>query len=292
VDKNTTKQDKLMDYIDFFIFFAVSAIGGAINSVAGGGTFLTFPVFILNGLSPLQANVMSTIALCPGSIASAYAYRSQLDIDRALLKQFMLVNLIGSIIGTAILLTLPEVTFERAVPWLLLFATLLFTFGGRANIPLPLRERVARIASRVRGKTIKSPLSSVFLRTYFVSPRKTVLSLKGRGIALQFLIAIYGGYFGAGQGILMLAMLQLLGFTDIHRMNALKVVMGSAINVVAMVVFIFAGKVVWALAPVMILGAVLGGYLGAHGALKISPQKIRWLVSAIGFAMTAYFFLR
>jgi uncharacterized membrane protein YfcA len=132
VDKNTTKQDKIMDYIDFFIFFAVSAIGGAINSVAGGGTFLTFPVFILNGLSPLQANVMSTIALCPGSIASAYAYRSQLDIDRALLKQFMLVNLIGSIIGTAILLTLPEVTFERAVPWLLLFATLLFTFGGYA----------------------------------------------------------------------------------------------------------------------------------------------------------------
>lgn len=249
-----------MDYIDFIIFFVISAIGGAINSVAGGGTFLTFPVFILNGLSPLQANVMSTIALCPGSIASAYAYRRQLTIERSLLKQFMLVNLIGSILGTTILLTLPEVTFERAVPWLLLFATLLFTFGGYA------------------------------IRWIKKSPEHNASSKSG--VALQFLIAVYGGYFGAGQGILMLAMLQLLGFTDIHRMNALKVVMGSAINVVAMVIFIFAGQVVWALAPVMIVGAVLGGYLGAHGALKISPAKVRVLVSVIGFAMTAYFFLK
>jgi len=282
-----------MDLLNILVFFGVSAIGGMLNSVAGGGTFLTFPVFILNGLSPLQANVMSTIALCPGSMASAYAYKKRLDIDRKLLKAFLVVNLIGSIIGTAILLLLPEVTFERAVPWLLLFATLLFTFGGRMNFPLPLRERVASVARRVRGsRKNKNPLTSVFLRTYSVSPRKTVLSLKGRGLLMQLSIAIYGGYFGAGQGILMLAMLQFLGFTDIHRMNALKVVLGSAINLVAMVVFILAGKVVWALAPVMILGAVFGGYLGAHGALKVSPQKIRMLVSVIGALMTLYFFIR
>jgi uncharacterized membrane protein YfcA len=246
-----------MDLLNIFLFFGVSFLGGAINSVAGGGTFLTFPVFILNGLSPLQANVMSTVALCPGSMASAYAYRSQLDVERKLLKAFLLVNLIGSIIGTAILLILPEITFEHAVPWLLLFATLLFTFGGKLKISAP--------------------------------------ALKGNqnlSLALQLVIAIYGGYFGAGQGILMLAMLQILGFTDIHRMNALKVLLGSAINIVAMVIFIFAGKVIWPLAPVMIVGAIAGGYLGAHGAQRVSPQKVRLLVSAIGFIMTLYFFFR
>jgi len=243
-----------MDLLSIFVFFSISAVGGALNSVAGGGTFLTFPVFILNGLSPLQANVMSTIALCPGSMASAYAYRKQLDVDRALLKSFLAVNLIGSIVGTAILLLLPEMTFERAVPWLLLFATLLFTFGDKMHFSQHLNKKTS--------------------------------------LLLQLAIAVYGGYFGAGQGILMLAMMQLLGFTDIHRMNALKVLLGSAINLVAMVIFILAGKVVWALAPVMILGAVCGGYLGAHGALKVSPQKIRVLVSAIGALMTAYFFLR
>jgi uncharacterized protein len=250
-----------MDYIDLFLFFGVSLIAGAINSVAGGGTFLTFPFFILTGLSPLTANVMSTIALWPGAVASAFAYRKQLTLPRAKLKEFILVSMIGCLVGTTLLLALPEKSFETAVPWLLLFATLLFTFGGRSI-------RWFHSLSATAGST-----------SHMV------------GLALQFVIAIYGGYFGAGQGILMLAMLQLLGMHHIHQMNAVKSLLGASINVVAFTIFVVTGKVVWALAPVMIAGAIVGGYLGSHGAMRVSPQKVRGFVSAIGFIMTGYFFL-
>jgi uncharacterized membrane protein YfcA len=261
VDKNTTKQDNIMDYIDFTIYFAISALAGAINSVAGGGTFLTFPFFILNGLSPLTANIMSTIALWPGAVASTYAYRSQLTLERAKLKEFVVVSMLGCLIGTILLLALPEKSFETAVPWLLLFATLLFTFGGR-------------------GIRWFHSLSAT------VGSRRHLL-----GLALQFAIAVYGGYFGAGQGILMLAMLQLLGMQHIHQMNAVKSLLGSSINAVAFIIFVMSGKVIWSLAPVMIAGAIVGGYFGSHGAQRVSPQKVRSFVSAIGFVMTAYFFL-
>jgi uncharacterized protein len=250
-----------MDLLTILIYFGISAIAGAINSVAGGGTFLTFPFFALNGLSPLAANIMSTIALWPGAVASAYAYRKQLTLERAKLKEFIVVSMIGSLIGTVILLALPERSFERAVPWLLLFATLLFTFGGRG------------------------------IRWFHSLSSTTGSSSHMFGLALQLVIAIYGGYFGAGQGMLMLAMLQLLGMQDIHQMNAVKSLLGASINVVAFTIFVISGKVVWALAPVMIAGAILGGYLGSHGALKVSPHKVRLLVSTIGFAMTGYFFL-
>lgn len=252
-----------MDFIDIIIYFGIAAIGGAINSVAGGGTFLTFPVLILNGLTPLQANVMSTIALWPGSVASAVAYRSQLQIERSRFKEFILVSVTGSAIGTALLLLLPEATFTRMVPWLLLFATLIFTFGHRG----------IGWFHQFSGAAIEGKRHAA-------------------SVALQLFIAIYGGYFGAGIGILMLAMLQLMGMHDIHRMNALKTVLGSSINAVAVLLFVLAGKVVWSIAAVMIAGAISGGYLGARVALGVPPRHVRLLVSAIGAAMTVYFFLR
>lgn len=261
VDKNTIKLINHMDYKEIIIYFVVCVVAGAINAVAGGGTFLTFPLFVLNGLSPLAANIMSTIALWPGAVASAFAYRKQLTIERKHLKEFIVISLIGSTIGTVMLLMLPEVTFERAVPWLLLFATLLFTFGGRG------------------------------IRWFHQFSTTPTSGRHTAGLALQLAIAVYGGYFGAGQGILMLAMLQIMGMQDIHRMNAIKSLLGASINAVAFLIFVFSGKVVWTLAPVMILGAILGGYLGSHGALRVSPHKVRILVSAIGFIMTAYFFI-
>lgn len=249
-----------MTLLEIGVFFGVTFVAAAINSVAGGGTFLTFPVFILNGLTALQANIMSTIALWPGTIASAYGYRSELEADRKTLIPFLIIGVIGGAIGALLLLCTPEVTFKALVPWLLLIATLIFTFG-RQGIALMHR----------------------------VFPEKK--ERRGTGMALQFIIAIYGGYFGAGIGILMLAMLQILGHSNIHRMNALKTVLGASINAVTALIFVFSGKVLWSVAAVMVAGGISGGYVGARMALKISPEKVRTLVSLIGFIMTAYFFL-
>lgn len=250
-----------MDFPEFLLYFAASAMGSAINAVAGGGTFLTFPILIMSGMGALQANIMSTIALWPGSVASALAYRGQLLADagelaafKKFLKKSIVVSVLGSIIGTATLLLTPEQVFQGLVPWLLLFASLIFAFGRRVSI--------------------------------FSQGERS----EGRALGLQFLIAIYGGYFGAGIGILMLAMLQLLGLSDIHRMNALKTILGSSINGVAWIIFVISGAVVWPVGAVMIAGALTGGWFGAKLALKVPPQKVRRFVIVLAFAMTAYFF--
>jgi uncharacterized protein len=257
-----------MDLLDIVLYFAVAAISGAVNAVAGGGTFLTFPVLILGGLSAVSANIMSTIALWPGAVASAFAYRSEIENDRQaliifrdFLKKSILVSILGSILGTAILLMTPEVTFQALVPWLLLFASCIFTFGKRGF-------RFFNLFGEM-------------------NPRR-----RFAGYALQFAIAVYGGYFGAGIGILMLAMLQLMGMREIHQMNALKTILGSAINGVAWIIFAFSGKIVWDLAIIMIAGGIFGGYFGARIAVRVPPEKVRILVSVIAFAMTAYFFVK
>ncbi len=243
-----------MTLLDIALYFAAAFVGSAINSVAGGGTFLTFPVLILGGLTASQANIMSTIALWPGSVASALAYRGQLQVARSLLSRFVVVSVAGSAIGTFTFLYTPEAVFAWLVPWLLLVATLIFTFGGRVRIA-------------------KADMATT------------------HGFVAQFFIAVYGGYFGAGIGILMLAMLQWLGLSHIHQMNALKTVLGSAINAVAVLIFVLSGSVLWPVAAVMIAGAVCGGVIGAKIALRVSPRIVRSLVIATGFATSAYFFL-
>ncbi|MDE3016792.1 MAG: sulfite exporter TauE/SafE family protein [Pseudomonadota bacterium] len=245
---------------DIAIFFGISFLAAAINSVAGGGTFLTFPVFILSGLTALQANIMSTIALWPGTVASAWGYRRVLQTDRKTLHPLLAIGLVGGAAGAGLLLATSEITFKALVPWLMLLATLVFTFGRR--------------------------LISVLNRCH--------LNLE-RGLpafATMALIAVYGGYFGAGIGILTLAMLQMMGHAHIHRMNAMKTILTGAVNAITVLIFIFSGKVIWPMAAVMIAGAVAGGYMGARCALKISPEKVRLLVSVIGFSMTMYFFLK
>ncbi len=249
-----------MNLLEISLFFIVPAFAAAINSVAGGGTFLTFPVFIMNGLTPLQANVMSTVALWPGTVASSYGYRDVLVTDRKRLIPLLVVCVIGGAAGSVTLLNTPEVIFKQIVPWLLLFATLIFTFGK---------------------------YGVVFLRSRFPEAKE----YHNLGIFLQAVIAFYGGYFGAGIGILMLAILQMVGLSNIHEMNALKTLLAAAINMATVVIFILAGAVVWKLAFIMIAGGMFGGYAGARLALKVPPSYVRWLVSVIGFSMTAYFFL-
>lgn len=253
-----------MEFIDILLLASVAALAGAVNSVAGGGTFFAFPALIFAGVPPIAANATCTIAVWPGAVASAWAYRKELAEFKKKLPLLILISLLGGGLGAIILLNTPAQTFETLIPWLMLVATLLFAYGR--TISGHLRTRFAALA-REDGKI-------AFAASF----------------ALQFIIAIYGGYFGAGIGILMLAMLALLGMTNIHEMNGLKTILGSSINGVAVVVFTFSGIVYWPQALVMAIGAILGGYYGANIAKKLPAAWVRNFVILTGALMTGWFF--
>jgi uncharacterized protein len=246
---------------------AVAVVAGAINSVAGGGSFLTFPALIFCGVTPLRANTTNTVALWCGSLASVGAYRSHLGGQRRALITLVVTSLIGGLIGALLLLRTPDATFELLLPWLLLTATLIFIFG----------KHLTALLRRMVHLDINRPQSIVPFLT---------------GSALQLIIAIYGGFFGGGIGILMLALLTLLGYEEIHVMNGLKTVLATTVNGIAVVAFVWAGTVAWPQAFVMIGGSVIGGYGGAVLAQRVSPEMIRYLVMAVGISMTIYFFIR
>jgi len=241
--------------------FVAGALGGALNSVAGGGSFIAFPALLFTGVPPIPANATNTIALWTGATASGGAYRKRLDVPRRVFVPLLAASLTGGLAGAFLLLQTPAHTFMRVLPWLTLGATLLFAFG---------RKIAAGRRSVLEHETTGAAL---ILATLF-----------------QLCVGVYGGYFGGGMGIVMLAMLAALGMTDIHAMNALKSVMGSVINGVAVVTFIVARAVYWKHGIVMILGAIAGGYLGAHYAQKLPQAWIRWFVVLVGSGMTIYFF--
>ncbi|MGH9690506.1 MAG: sulfite exporter TauE/SafE family protein [Candidatus Acidiferrales bacterium] len=246
--------------------FTAAFFGGAINSVAGGGSFLTFPALLFIGIPPIAANATSTAAVWPGTVASMFAYRKAFTAEaRRLLPPLLIMGVIGGVLGAHILLKTPQDTFMKLIPWLLLLATLLFVTSGRIT-----RWMRARTSHHGSGN---------------------LLMIAG-GLLLELLISMYIGYFGAGVGILILALLALLGMENIHTMNATKTVLVTVVNGVALSMFIWSKVVVWPEAIVMIVGAVLGGYGGASVAQKVNPQYIRRLVILIGFAMSAYFFVR
>jgi hypothetical protein len=243
-----------------FLFFA-GVLGGAINAVAGGGSFIAFPALLFTGVPPIPANATNTIALWTGAAASGGAYRKRLDVRRSVLIPLLAASLVGGVAGAILLLKTPAHTFMRVLPWLTLGATLLFAFGkklagGRRSV----MEHEASSAALV-GTTL-----------------------------FQLGVAVYGGYFGGGMGIVMLAMLAALGMTDIHAMNALKSILGFVINGVAVVTFIIAGAVYWKHGSIMIAGGIAGGYLGAHYAMKLPQAWIRMFVVLVGAGMTIYFF--
>jgi uncharacterized membrane protein YfcA len=246
--------------IAIFLFVA-GVLGGALNAVAGGGSFIAFPALLFSGVAPIAANATNTVALWVGVTASGGAYRKHLDISRRVMIPLAVTSVIGGIAGAFLLLHTPAQTFLRVLPWLMLGATLLFAFGNRL--------------ARGSGNTIARDASTKAV---------VVASL------LELVFAVYGGYFGGGVGILNLAMLAMLGMTDIHAMNALKVVLGGIINGIAVITFILAGAVVWKQGSVMIVGAVFGGYFGAHYAQKLPGAWIRRFVIVVGTSMTAYFF--
>jgi len=247
------------------LLFLAAVAGGALNSVAGGGSFVAFPALLFAGVPAVRANATNTIALWPGSVASAFAYRRELASVRATLWPMAAASLAGGLCGSLLLLRTSDQTFVRLVPWLLLFATLLFSFGGRVARRLARADRGAKNGGGT-GMWV--------------------------AVTAQLAIAFYGGYFGGGMGIMMLAVLTLLGMTRIHEMNALKNVLGAFINGVAVAAFVVAGAVAWRQGTVMVAGGMTGGYLGAALARRTDPRYVRALVLVIAWAMTAYFFVR
>jgi hypothetical protein len=259
-----------MTFLQALALFIAAMLGGALNSVAGGGSFITLPTLIFTGVPSKIANATSTVALWPGSAASVGAYRKELvKQNRTLLLVLGITSLIGGLLGALLLLGTSQNTFVQLLPYLLLLATVLFAVSG----PITTRLR-ARAATRSSKQT-----SQVSWRTL------TIIAL------LQLIIATYGGYFGGGIGILMLATLGLMGMENIHEMNAVKTVLQTIINGVAVIAFIIAGVVVWLQAIVMIAGAIVGGFTAASFARRLDPRIVRGFVILVGISMTIYFFI-
>jgi len=242
-----------------------AAAAGAINAVAGGGTLITFPSLLLSGTPPVMANATSTLALMLGTGGSVFGYRRHLAAIRKWFWRFAAVSILGGLIGSALLTHTEEKVFARLVPFLILFATLLFLSQG-------IVRRLFVGADGLHG----------------TEKRHHVFA----AIAFQFLVAIYGGYFGAGIGILMLASLGFLGLRDIHEMNALKTVLSTLINLVAAAWFIGAGLIHWPKAGIMTMGALGGYFLGAHYSQRISQKAVRHIITVIGFALAVITFYK
>lgn len=259
-----------MTPFDMLILAASAFAAGVMNAMAGGGTILTFPALLFVGVSPITANATSTVALLPGVVASLAGYRREVREHRHWLKTLFLPSLLGGALGSVLLLRTPEKLFAALAPQLVLFATVLFMLQGFVS---------KRAAARAEASK-----SDSFQPGDLSASRFAVATL------LQFGVAIYGGYFGAGIGILMLALLGFLGLTNIHAMNGLKAFFNFSINSVAAAYFIFRGAVDWPAALVLALGAIAGGYGGARLARRIGQKKARAAVIVIGLLVTAVLF--
>lgn len=252
--------------------FAAAFAAGAINSVAGGGTLITFPSLLWAGVSPVAANATSTVALVPGSASAFWGYREELGHGRSALLWLGLPSVVGGLVGAFLVLKAGDTLFAHLVPWLILGATVLFM----AQEPISRWMRRRARAEHADDSAVENPKDGRLV-----------------GIMLyQFVVAIYGGFFGAGIGILMLAALGLLGLTNIHRMNGLKNMAAICINGVASITFIAGHKVHWMLALLMAAAAIFGGYGGAGLARKLGQKTVRRIVIGIGLAIAVLMFVR
>ncbi|TBN39502.1 sulfite exporter TauE/SafE family protein [Paracoccus subflavus] len=241
------------------LLFAAGLMGGMLNAVAGGGTFITFPTLVFIGIPPVAANATTTVAALPGYLSSAIAFRHDIRrIDAAPMVRLTIWTMIGGALGSGLLLVSSNEAFSVLVPFLLLAATLVFTFA----------TEVRRIASR--WQSVVRPF----------------------GLGILMPVAIYGGYFNGGLGIVILAMCAMWGMVDLHQMNGLKCWLSFALSLVAFVVFAVGGAVAWGPCAIMAAGTITGGYAGAPVARRIPRDALRLLIAVIGFGMTAIFFWR
>jgi len=234
-----------------------AVVGGAINSVAGGGSFLTFPALLFAGVPAIPANATNNTAMWLGVVASARGYREEIRTYRGVIVPALIVSLIGSLGGAMLLLHTAPKIFERLIPWLLLFATVVFALS-----PL--------LTKRHEARKVHSPWQ----------------------LAAQFAVSIYGGYFGAGMGILMLSILSISGLPNMNAMNGVKNLLSIVITGVAVVPFAIAGVINWPIALLMAVFAMAGGYAGARFFRRVPSHITRIIVLGIGAGMSAYFFAK
>ncbi|PYS00808.1 MAG: hypothetical protein DMG16_14665 [Acidobacteria bacterium] len=242
-----------------YLFLVAAALGaGLINAVAGGGSFLTFPALVFTGVPSIVANATSTVALFPGVLASAWAYRKEMETLNIPVKPAIVASIAGGISGAVLLLSTSQKAFDAVIPWLLLAATIVFAIGPR--------------------------VTTIFKRKSWIGPKALVI--------FHYFVGIYGGYFGGAVGIIILAVWSLAGLRDIHAMNAGRTLLGGLMNAAAVVLFIIARKVWWAQAAVMLIAAVIGGYAGARIARRLNPSLIRTAIIVFGLFVTVAFFRR
>jgi uncharacterized membrane protein YfcA len=281
------------------VLFGAAAVAGMVNSVAGGGTLLTFPALLSSGFDAVIANATSTVALWPGQLSSLWGYRKELGQNRTAIVRLAIPSLMGGALGAWLLLHTPHSFFKHIVPFLILLATALFM----VQEPLARRQKARAAKADATQVPAASDLETASLAPLKENPlpppdvSSTEASVPAGGpsssawvgvIAFQFLVAIYGGYFGAGIGIMMLAMLGFMGFTNIHQMNGLKNINGLCINAVASVLFIASGQVQWHIALLMAAGSVIGGYSGAGTARRIGQRNVRRVIIGIGLALALW----
>jgi uncharacterized protein len=246
------------------LLFGTAFLAGGLNAVAGGGSFITLPALIFTGIPPIAANATNTTAMWVASLASVGAYRRDFAVERRVLVILTIASFVGGTLGSIALLYMPPDVFKKLIPYLLLLATFVFIFGETCK---------KWVQSGVKAGQ-KQPPKMIYL------------------VIAQLSIAIYGGFFGAGAGILMLAALTLFGWKEMNTMNALKSFLGTCFNGIAVLLFIFAGLVAWPQAVLMSIGGSLGGYVLARFARKLPPRIIRWFVSIVAVGMTTYFFIQ
>ncbi|MBW7900672.1 MAG: sulfite exporter TauE/SafE family protein [Rhodocyclaceae bacterium] len=251
----------------FALIAAGAFVAGGMNAMAGGGTFFSFPALLAAGVPPVMANASNTVALWPASLSSAWAYRRELEKHRRFALLLIGASFVGGICGGLLLLATSNAAFARLIPWLLLTATALFAFAGHVQ------RLIAAIKGRLGATQASAPGSP-------------------GGVLFQLFVAVYGGFFGAGLGILMMAALAIQGFKDMQEMNALKNVASAVSYTVAAITFIVAGAISWPHTLLMLVTATLGGYVGALLARRLPGLWLRRMVVAVGSTMTVIYFYK
>jgi len=248
---------------DLCVLFFAGVLGGILNSIAGGGSFITFPALLFVGVPPIAANATNTFSSCAGYLSGAYAFRKDIASDKSNIKRIIVTSLIGGLLGALLLLNTPERVFTQTIPWLLLFATLLFIFGGKLNQWLEIIGEKHKHANLIG----------------------TIL------LALMLLmICIYGGFFNAGLGIVSLSYLVLARYQDINTMNGIKLLISSVVSLVAIIIFAFNGTIDWYSGFFVLIGTLTGGYFAARLSRTLKQSHVRMFVSIACVFITVYFF--
>ena len=250
--------------VELIFLFGAGLFGGILNSVAGGGSFITFPALLFAGVNPISANATNTLASCAGYLSGAYALRDDLFKYNNELLRLIIISLIGGITGAWLLLQTPESLFQKAIPWLLLFATVLFVIGANIN------RFFKKIASRHQHASL---IGNLLL----------LLVLLG--------VCVYGGFFNAGLGIISLSYLALAGHTDINVMNGMKLLISSVVSLIAITLFIKNGVIAWYEGIAVLVGTLVGGYVAARISKQLSQQYVRAFVVLASCGITVYFFV-